>query len=335
MSDIAIPPLVAPPTPTPPRRAPLPFSAWRFYGFAAILALLLATAGALGLRGLNLGLDFTGGVVVQAVRGAPFAVDQVRGALSTHGLGEAVVQLDAGGTAIYVRSELLPAAEAGSGATAAESPTLATVAAIRDALGPEAKILKSESVGAKVSDELLRKGLIATGLAVCAIAVYVWLRFEAKFGWAALITTFHDVIAVIGLFAITGMTFDLSSIAAMLAIAGYSINDTVIIFDRIRETLGRDQSATLASVIDRSITDTLRRTLATSGTTLATSVALLIFGGPVLFGFAAAITYGVVIGTVSSIVVAAPMLLYLPGRLPGRPEASDASDAEAGAEPQA
>ncbi len=293
-------------------RKPIPFSRLRHLGFAVTLSLLLATGVSLGLRGLNLGLDFTGGVLVQAQRAAPFDVSALRGALSANGIPEAVVQLSDEGRAALIRSGLRDAEE---GAQAR------IVAGVRAALGEGATLRSVETVGPKVSGELLRDGILAALLSVAAIAVYVWLRFEAKFGIAAFVTTFHDVAMIVGLFAITGLEFDLTTIAAMLAIAGYSINDTVIVFDRIRETLAIDRAAPIGEVIDRAVTDTLRRTLMTSGTTLVTSVALLAIGGPVLFGFAAAMTFGILVGTYSSIFVAAPLLIHLPGKLPGRDDA--------------
>lgn len=276
-----------------------------------------------GHGGLSLGLDFTGGVVVHASRASPFDVGVVRTSLAERGIEEAVIQLMNDGSVITVRGQILP-----ESATPGARPALGTVDAIRSALGADARILKSETVGPKVSAELLRKGVLASLLAVLAIAVYVWTRFTAKYGCAALITTLHDVVVMVGFFAITGLTFDLTSIAALLAIAGYSINDTVIVFDRIRETLGRQPGMPLADAIDRSVTDTLRRTLATSGTTLITSLSIALLGGPMLFAFGAAISFGILVGTFSSIFVAASLLLYLPGAI------TVATEPEAEAEPE-
>lgn len=283
-----------------------PFTRWRRLGFAASLVLILLTAGALATGGLSLGLDFTGGVLVEA-RGAGFDVATLRAALAAHGVPEAVVQLADGGTTALVR-----AAGEGSG----------VLDGIRAALGPEVSVRAAEVVGPKVSGELLRSGVLAALGAVAAIGVYIWLRFEARFGIAAFLTTLHDVVLMVGFFAVTGLTFDLTSVAALLAVAGYSINDTVVIFDRVRELMARDRGVELPGLIDRAITGTLRRTLMTSGTTLVTTVALMVLGGPVLFGLAAAVTFGIVAGTWSSLFVAAPLLLHLPGPLPA-PQADD------------
>jgi preprotein translocase SecF subunit len=301
-----------------PASAPFTFSRWRWVGFGVTLALTLATLAALVVDGLAFGLDFTGGVIVEARSAASFDAGALRAALAAAGVPDAVVQLGDGGGSAFVRAPYLDGVD--------------SVERIREALGAGAEIRSAEAVGPKVSGELLRGGAIACLLAVAGIAIYVWLRFEAKFGVAAFLTTLHDVVMIIGLFAVTGMTFDLSTVAAMLAVAGYSINDTVVVFDRIRETLGREPDSPIESVIDRSITETLRRTLMTSVTTLVTTVALMVLGGPVLFGFAAAITFGVLIGTYSSIFVAAPLLIHLPGRLPGRgePDTDEAAAPAAG-----
>lgn len=288
---------------------PLPFMRWRFAGFGLTLALTLLTFAALAVTGLNLGLDFTGGVLVEATASHPFDAGALRAALAAAGQPEAVVQLADGGTTALIRVGV-----------ESEAAGPAALSAIRDAFGVSVEIRNAEVVGPKVSNELFWSGGLACLAAVAMIAIYVWFRFEAKFGLAAFLTTFHDVIMIVGLFAVTGLTFDLNIIAAMLAIAGYSINDTVVVFDRIRENLARDRTASVESVIDRSVTETLRRTMMTSGTTLAVSVTLMLFGGPVLFGFAAAVTFGILVGTYSSIFVAAPLVVHLPGALPGRRE---------------
>ena len=205
----------------------------------------------------------------------------------------------------------------------ARSDASDTEAAIVTALGTGAEIRATSAVGPVVSGELLQRGIIASLATVLAIGVYIWLRFEARFGLAALLTTLHDVTLMVGFYAVTRLEFDLTSIAAILLIAGYSINDTVVVFDRMREVLARNKDMALEGVIDRSITSTLRRTVMTSGTTIVTSISLMLLGGPAMFGFASAVTFGIIVGTFSSIFVAAPLLLHLPGGLPGRTEAAD------------
>lgn len=295
-----------------------PFMSWRWFGFAVTGVLLVATLTLLATRGLNLGLDFTGGVLIEAANPSGFDVQQVRGALAGGGFGESVVQLTDGGRVALIR---LPLGETGADVEAVARQVTAT-------LGEGVLIQKTDAVGPKVSGELLRGGVIAAIASVIVIALYVWFRFESKFGVAALVTTFHDVLVVVGLFALTRMTFDLNVVAALLAIAGYSVNDTVVVFDRIREMLKKYKKLPLTRVIDVAITSTLTRTVITGGTTLLASLSILFFGGPVLFGFAAAITFGIAVGTFSSIFVASPLLLSLPGRIPGSRRAEDVEPGE-------
>jgi preprotein translocase SecF subunit len=283
------------------------FMRWRGWGFAVTFAIFLATTASLSLQGLNLGLDFTGGVVIEASRAAPFDAAALRVAMESTGLPEVAVQLADGGTTAFISTNAVTD-------LASADPI---VRAITAALPEGAALERTEAISAKVSGELLRGGLLAAGLAVVLIALYVWFRFESKFGFGALITTFHDVYVILGLFSITRLTFDLTTIAAILAIAGYSINDTVIVYDRIREMLKKHRRTPLPQIIDLAVNATLSRTIVTSGTTLLTSLAILLLGGPVLFGFAAAISFGIFVGTFSSIFVAAPMLIHLPGKTPG------------------
>ncbi|MWD27719.1 protein translocase subunit SecF [Aquicoccus sp. SCR17] len=294
---------VAGPLPDRDARRVIPFTRWRRAGFATSVALLLLTCLSLALHGLNLGIDFTGGTVVEARLAAPEPLEQLRQRLAGAGFAESVVQTLDDGATVLIRLK---------------SSDVGAPAKLQEALGAGTEIRSQAVIGPKVSSGLLRSGVEASLLAVGVIAVYVWLRFEARFGLSALLTTLHDVVMMVGFFSVTGLSFDLTAIAALLLIAGYSINDTVVVFDRLRETLGRQRDMALTEAIDRSVTSTLRRTLMTSGSTLATSVSLMIFGGPVLFPFATAVTFGICAGTLSSIFVAAPMLLHLPGRLPGR-----------------
>lgn len=289
----------------------------RFFAFGLTILITVATTLSLILQGLNLGLDFTGGIMIEAHSETILKIEDVRARLSAAGIEDASIQSVDSDKGVLIR---LPAV-----ADDVESEQTNKIVA---AMGDGVEILRVDMVGPAVSGELLRKGLIATGLAIAMISVYVWFRFEAKFGIAAFLTTFHDVYAVLGLFSLTRMNFDLTIVAALLTIAGYSINDTVIVFDRIRENLTKHKRIPMPEIIDRSVTETLRRTVTTSATTMMTSLALLIFGGPVLFGFATAISFGIIIGTYSSIFVAAPLLIYLPGRLPGNAGTGPAPVAE-------
>jgi preprotein translocase subunit SecF len=198
------------------------------------------------------------------------------------------------------------------------------ITAMRSLLEPGFEIRRTEYIGPQVSHELLRDGVIAALLSVMLIGVYVWFRYEWQFGISAVITTFHDVVVTFGLFSLFHLEFNLTVVAALLTIAGYSINDTVVVFDRIRENLRKYKSMGLAQLIDLSVNQTLARTLMTSGTTLLAVLALLLFGGPVLRNFSLAMAWGIGVGTYSSIFVASALLLHLPSLRPAeRPGQAD------------
>jgi preprotein translocase subunit SecF len=300
-----------------PARKPFPFMAMRYIGFVVTALIFIGTTASLATRGLNMGLDFTGGVLIEAARAEPFEVADVRDRLEEAGLGETAITTTDGGRTALIRLAVDTTGADVEGVTRQ----------VTTALGEGVDIRKTDAVGPKVSGELFQAGIIASLIAVVAIALYIWFRFESKFGFGALITTFHDVYAVIGFFSITQLTFDLTIVAGVLTVAGYSINDTVVVYDRIREMLKKYKKLPLGEIIDISITSTLTRTLTTSVATMLAAIAMLFLGGPVLFGFAASICFGIIIGTYSSIFVAAPLLLHLPGRIPG----SKAAVAEDGA----
>jgi preprotein translocase subunit SecF len=285
---------------------PLPFMKIRWVGFIATIAMIVITTWSLATQGLNMGLDFTGGVQIEATSAKPFDVERVRSEVTSAGFKESNVTTSQGGTTIIIRVPL------------EEGSTVEQIAGkITTALGPDAKVLKTDNVSGKVSDELFVKGIMACLLAVIGIGAYVWFRFEFKFGTGAFVTTFHDVYAVVGLFSVTQMTFDLTIVAGVLTVAGYSINDTVVVYDRIREMLKKFKKLSIEQVIDISITATLTRTLMTSMTTMLAALAMVFLGGSVLAGFGISIVFGIIIGTYSSIFVAAPLLIHLPGRIPG------------------
>jgi preprotein translocase subunit SecF len=195
-----------------------------------------------------------------------------------------------------------------------ESVTADTIEAVRvalTALDPELVFSSVESVGPKVSGELVRTALIAVTVALGLIMVYIWLRFEWQFAVGAVAALFHDVILAIGIFSVLQIRFDLATIAALLTIIGYSINDTVVIFDRLRENLRKFKTKPLVEVMNLSVNETLSRTLMTSGTTLLALIALLVLGGDVIRGFVFAITWGVIVGTYSSLYVAKNIVLQL------------------------
>ncbi len=287
---------------------PIPFMKIRWMGFIVTSLIFVVTTFSLLTQGLNLGLDFTGGVQIEAANVDDSQIDsgEIRARLAAAGFEESNVTTTQGGNTVVIRVPIDK-----------ERSVEEVSAQAKAALGADMKQLKTDNVEGRISDKLLMQGIIASVLAVVGIGAYVWFRFEVKFGTGAFVTTFHDVYAILGLFSITQMTFDLTIVAGVLTVAGYSINDTVVVYDRIREMLKKYKKLDITEVIDISITSTLSRTLITSLATGLAAGAMAFLGGPVLFGFAVSIIFGIVIGTYSSIFVAAPMLIHLPGRLPG------------------
>jgi preprotein translocase SecF subunit len=286
-----------------PTDTKIDFVAKRWWAFALSIILVLVTVVALAVKGLNLGIDFKGGILIEAR--APQAVDiaALRGELSQLGLGEVSLQQFGAPNDVLIRIQRQEGDEAGQ---------MKTVQDVRDKLGTSYEYRRVEVVGPTVGSELLHAGILATVLAMLAIALYVGLRFEWQFGVAALIATFHDVLTTVGLYAVLQLDFNLTSVAALLTLAGYSINDTVVVFDRIRETLRRQKATDLRKVINDSVNQMLSRTVMTSGTTLLALLPLVLMGGSTLINFSAALTWGIFVGTYSSIYVAAALLIYMP-----------------------
>jgi len=264
--------------------------------------LLVAAIGFLGVRGLNLGLDFTGGTLVEV--GYPQAVEltEVREVLAQDGYEDAVVQTF--GTARDILIRLAPDAGQGDALSNAVLDTLRGD-------NPDAELRRVEFVGPQVGDELAEKGGLALLYALGGILLYVAFRFEYRFAIGAVAAVVHDVVVTLGLFAAIGMTFDLTVLAALLAVIGYSLNDTIVVFDRIRENFLRIRKGTSESITNRSINQMLPRTLVTSLTTLLVLFALALFGGELIRGFAVTLIVGVLVGTYSSIYVASAAALAL------------------------
>ncbi|MCG9916140.1 MAG: protein translocase subunit SecF [Phenylobacterium sp.] len=252
--------------------------------------------------GLNCGIDFTGGTLLE-ISTAPKVVDLgvVREELGQLGLGDVQVQAFGAPTSALVRFQT-PEGESSEQAIAEVKSTLT------NALGAVA-FDKTEVVGPKVSGELFQSGLLALGVAIALMMLYIWFRFELQFGVGAVVGLFHDVILAFGFIALFDLEFSLTTIAAILTIIGYSMNDTVVVFDRLRENLRKYKKMPLAEVIDLTINETLSRTIITGLTAVLALVGLAMFGGPTLFAFSVIMIFGVVIGTYSSIYVAAPVIL--------------------------
>lgn len=259
--------------------------------------------------GPNYGIDFRGGtsIVIQPEDQTVSTDDiaEVRSRLAGLDLGDIDVQTLTeltGEESISIRIELQ------DGGDAAQAQLVEDVGELLADVG---EMRSTESVGARVSGELARNGVIAAVIAMLAIMVYVWFRFEWQFAIGAIIATLHDVLMTLGFFALVKLDFNLSSIAAILTIVGYSLNDTVVVYDRIRETLRKYKKRPIAELIDQAINDTLARTTVTSLTTWIVLWALFIFGGDVIRSFVAAMIFGVAIGTYSSIFIAAPVLIFM------------------------
>ena len=279
------------------------FVAKRWWAFSVTIILMLITVGALAIKGLNLGIDFKGGILIEAK--APQAIDTaaLHTELNQLNLGEVMLQQFGSPDDILIRIQRQEGDEAAQ---------MHAIQSVRDKLGTTYEYRRVEVVGPTVGKELFHAGILATVLAMLAISLYVGLRFEWQFGVAALIATFHDVLTTVGLYAVLQLDFNLTAVAALLTLAGYSINDTVVVFDRIRETLRRQKSNDLRSVINDSVNQMLSRTVMTSGTTLLALLPLVLVGGTTLINFSAALTWGIFVGTYSSIYVAAALLLYMP-----------------------
>ncbi|MDX2027874.1 MAG: protein translocase subunit SecF [Alphaproteobacteria bacterium] len=279
------------------------FVAKRWWAFGVTILLMLITIAALFVNGLNLGIDFKGGILIEAQAQQAVDAAALRAQIGTLDLGEVELQQFGGPTGVLIRIQRQEGAE---------DAQMKAVQAVRDKLGEGYEYRRVEVVGPTVGKELLHAGILATILAMVAISIYVGVRFEWQFGIAALISTFHDVLTTVGLYAVLQLDFNLTSVAALLTLAGYSINDTVVVFDRIRETLRRQKATDLRVIINDAVNQTLSRTIMTAGTTLLALLPLLLMGGPVLVNFSAALTWGIVVGTYSSIYVAAAFLLYMP-----------------------
>jgi preprotein translocase subunit SecF len=280
-----------------------PFMATRKRWYVVSAILILGSLVSLGVRGINFGIDFTGGVVLELAFPQAADLEKVRGALGAAGYGEAVVQ--SFGTARDVLVRLLP--EEGQDVNKLGQSVLAAIQGYE----PGVELRRTEVVGPQVGQELAEKGALAVLFTFLLILAYVAFRFQWKLGVGAIIAALHDPFLILGIFSLTQLSFDLPALAAILAVIGYSLNDTVVVFDRLRERFLSMRKGTPEQIIDVAVNETLSRTIMTSGTTMITVLALLFFGGEILRGFAVALTIGIVVGTYSSIYVASAIALDL------------------------
>ena len=282
---------------------------WLTFGGSMVLTVLAIALWA--IMGLNFGIDFRGGTTIRTESTNAVNIAEMRSALSELDLGDVsiteVFDINFAEDQHVAQVRIAPQ----DGQEAVTPETMVLVEAALNAVDPAMTFPEVQSVGPKVSGELIWKAILAMTAASAAIMVYIWLRFEWQYALGGVIALIHDIFITIGVFALFQLKFDLTIIAALLTILGYSINDTVVVFDRLRENLQKYKTMPLRDVMNLSVNETLSRTLMTSGTTLIALAAMLIFGGDVIRGFAFAIFFGVVLGTYSSVFVAKNLVLFI------------------------
>lgn len=286
------------------------FLKWRVMAFALSLMLMAASIGLVATKGLNFGVDFIGGQMIRATftQVAEAPVSELRNKVATLGYGEPTIQRFGKENQVSIRMKLPDGAD--------KNPELANAMAVKitDKLKadyPGVRIDGVDSVSGKVSEELFSKGMLALLAAMAGVSLYIWIRFEWQFGVGAIWSLVHDVTLTFGLFSLLGLEFDLNIIAALLTIIGYSLNDTVVVYDRIRENLMKFRKMDMAGLLNLSVNETLARTVMTSVSISLPLLVLVFFGPDVIFGFSLAMAFGIIVGTYSSIYQAAPILIWL------------------------
>lgn len=286
-----------------PHNTKVNFVGYRRFSYPFSALLVIASIAIFLVQGLNFGIDFKGGFLIEVKTEGPANLVELRNTLGDLGLGEVQVQEFGAPDDILIRVQQQDGTE---------GEQAAVIAQIKNALGAQvAEYRRTEFVGPTVGGELIESAIWAVVLAIGAILIYIWFRFEWQFGVGAVIALTHDVVTTIGLFALTQLEFNLATVAAILTIAGYSINDTVVIYDRVREELRRYKKLDMSLLLNLAANRTLSRTFMTSVTTLIALIALAIFGGSIIRDFAFAMIWGVIIGTYSSVFIAVPVLLGL------------------------
>jgi preprotein translocase subunit SecF len=277
----------------------------RFHKLALVMSIffMLASAALVLTKGLNLGIDFSGGILIEMRIDDKFEISEVREIISKK-VKEVQIQN------IGAKDLLVRVSQDGED----QAVVIGDIQKILEKSFDNIEYRKIDYVGPQIGSELIFKGVLALTLSFFFIMVYIWIRFDWQFGVGGIFALVHDAILTLGFYSLTGLEFNLTSIAAILTIIGYSINDSVVIYDRVRENLRRHKGMSLKTMINSSLNSTLSRTVMTAGLTLASILALIFFGGEVLFSFSVAIFFGIAIGTYSSIYISAPMLLYLDPR---------------------
>ncbi len=298
-----------------PEKSEISFMKLRHMALVFSLCALAASGFMLATRGLNLGIDFAGGSVIEIEQPEGTNAEDVKAVVKPLGLGDVVVNSARGTDAnakdlAIIRFETQAVKDGEDVEAAQQNANNAVRAALAEAF-PGVVVRASAAVGPKVSGELFRSGIISLSVALLMMMVYISFRFQWQYALGAVTALFHDVILTMGVFALTGFEFNLATIAALLTIVGYSMNDTVIVFDRVREEARKYKKMELSQVVDIAINATMSRTLLTSGTTLLALMSIFLFGGEVLRGMSFALIFGVIVGTYSSIFVASAVVLLL------------------------
>ena len=288
-----------------PDNTNIDFMRWRNVALVLSILVTIASLVLVGVRGLNLGVDFVGGQMIRVTFAQQVDVERLRADVGTLNIGEGSIQETGGPRSYQIR---LPKPEGGE---AAANRAATQVRSMLEQRYPGARVDSVETVSGKVSEELAWDGSLAIGLAMLGIAIYIWFRFEWQFGVGALVTLFHDVAMTLGFFSLSQLQVDLNVVAAILTIVGYSLNDTVVIYDRIRENLRKFRKMAIVPLLNLSLNETLSRTMVTSLSILLALAMLLIFGPEVIFGLTIAIFIGIFVGTYSSIYISSPVLVWL------------------------
>jgi preprotein translocase subunit SecF len=276
----------------------------RWYGFSFTIIGMIVTVASLAVQGLNFGIDFTGGVIMEIRTEQPADIAKLRQILDVPELGGAMIQSVGENHDVMIR--LAPQKNLQQSAVADRAR-----ARIEENYGVSVDFQRVDYVGPQVGEELIVGSLTAVALALIMMMLYLWFRFEWQFGAGGIAALLHDAIMMIGFFSLTQIEFNLTSVAAILTVIGYSINDSVVIYDRVRENLRKYKTMPLDQLLNQAINETLSRTILTGGTVFLALIGLVTLGGDVLFGFSAAMIFGVVVGTYSSIYISATILIYL------------------------
>jgi len=288
-----------------PDNTNIDFMRWRNVALVLSIIVTAASLALVGVKGLNLGVDFLGGQMIRVTFSKKVNVEELRNNVGSLNLGDASIQETGGPQSYQIR---LPKPEGGE---AAANRAASQVRAMLVQRYPGARVDSVETVSGKVSEELAWDGSLAIALAMIGIAIYIWFRFEWQFGVGALVTLFHDVSMTLGFFSLTQLQVDLNVVAAILTIVGYSLNDTVVIYDRIRENLRKFRKMQIVPLLNLSLNETLSRTMVTSLSILLALGMLLLLGPEVIFGLTIAIFIGIFVGTYSSIYISSPVLVWL------------------------